>query len=327
MKKILLKRKLYLDRKSRKIGEYPKRDKPYIKDKKESIENRRKYYSIAPPDNFSIIENREETLEFFIKFKDKIEQKKYVKLDFSNITNITIDSLMNILALLRNFKFKHMQFGVIPIPPKDKILKQFIEGSGFFNFATGKQPAFSNEIIEIRISNALDINNPNPEYMKTAAEICNFVSSDKTYTRNLYILLIELMSNTREHAYKPNSETLSNWYIFAKKDSNSINIVFMDTGASIPVTINKRLNEQIFGTDSHLIHSALKGECRSQTKKPNRGKGLGVLLDLEKTQYINNLKLISRKGEYPYSKEKENFKEFHGVLVHFNIKQEQTYEL
>ena len=276
--------------------------------------NTKQHKNIICPQKFSVLENNGETLSFFSRLDSCIKKHRNVCIDFSDLKKITIDTLMYLIVQIRNLSLRGVLFNIKMTPPKDNNIRGFIETSGIFNFATkSKNNKFSQEKFEICIGNIAD-----PDI---SAGICEFVSDDRTTTIQLYNLIMELLSNTEEHAYKKSQKKISNWYIFCQKQSNGTHqIVIMDSGRSIPSTIRKhtlREKIEISRDDSLLLLSTLKGELRSETKKAYRNRGLKQLLDLYNDHSIQNLEILSRKGKFPLRDRSQD--QFDGTLIKFDF--------
>lgn len=251
------------------------------------------------PENFSIIENPNETVSYFgniIKKLQKVRNGDVIYFDIENIMNLTMDSVMYLLAIIKNIKrnkFKRYDFA--GNFPKDGEIFKLLRDSGFLKYVNSKEKykiERKSEQVEITSSGVID--------QKIASQICDFVNSKfktKTnYTRFLYNMLIELMANTFQHAYEEKSSLINHWYIFAKYEEGKVKFIFLDTGSGIPQTIAKKFFENIIKTDNECILSALRGEFRTKTKLVNRGKGLPRINSYYKDKMIDNLIIISGRG-------------------------------
>ena len=283
--------------------------------------DKQKKHKITAPSNFSLKQNTNLVLEFFNKLDRAVDKKHFVCLDLSNITSLTVDTLIYFIACLKRYDYNDKDYRIQTKNPRDKELKQMMIKSGLLEFSKEKKFIKDEDVIQIHYGDK-----DNRELIK---KICHFISDkfdieSRIYTKNIYRILSELMYNTIEHAYISDSNAdLKNWYIYCSFDTNIIKIVFMDTGRSIPKTINKRLVEKLHLTGitaSDLLVSALKGEHRTRTKKRYRGLGLQALLQLENTELIQDLSILSHKGRYGniYLKNHKHL-EIKGTIINFNI--------
>ena len=79
-------------------------------------------------------------------------------------------------------------------------------------------------------------------------QICEFVirsgrQIDNLSTKRLYPMLVELMTNTKQHAYNDKGHMISNWYVFAEDVGDEVRFVFLDTGVGIPNTLRYKIVE------------------------------------------------------------------------------------
>ena len=198
--------------------------------------------------------------------------------------------------------------------------------SGFLNYvkSNNKIPLYSdNEKIQIVCGKKID--------QIIAKKICDFViafgNRSKPQCHFLYDMLIELMSNTKQHAYyNYNNALLNYWYIFVEHDENEIKFTFLDTGTGIPQTINKKFVEKIkmlnLKTDSQFIHSTLLGQFRTETRESHRGKGLPQIFKYYNYYHkFEKLKIISGKGTYGFglSDNGSLTNSFQGTLFYWEI--------
>lgn len=263
-------------------------------------------FQFSAPLNFSFIENPNETNLFFnsiISFiSDKRNYGKSIFIDISKIQNLTIDALMYLLAIVNNINDscnnKCSFSGNAPFD--ERINKMFLE-SGFYNYVryNGSEPITYNsdsiKIVSGRISDTV-----------TAKQMADFVIDKGKITRLqahfIYIMMIEMMSNTHKHAYNDTELLLPQWYCYAEYDKkDTISFTFMDTGEGIPATVHKNFAEKldilkIRGDDKYVV-SALNGDFRTSTEEKNRGKGLPKIREFCRTKKIYNMKILTNRAE------------------------------
>jgi len=294
------------------------RKKQRIKNKRTSVANHNHNIKERPiydqisdtvtfsvPLNFSIINNSEETVQFFnsiINFIiDKNNFGKRIFINLSNIKSLTTDALMYLLALVNNSKdkFKNKCSFCGNEPEKEDIRKIFAE-SGFYRFVKykGSRPlSYNNNNVQIMSGEKYDIN----AAKQITDFICNKMNLTTAQCSFIYIMLIELMNNTQKHAYNDANPLFSKWYCFAEYHSNSkVSFTFMDTGSGIPSTVQKNLSEKfssLIGNGEYkYVVSALNGEFRTATKQVFRGKGLPQIKDFCYKGVIRDLNIITNKA-------------------------------
>lgn len=265
-----------------------------------------KKHEFHAPKNFSIINNPEETSSFFsnlISFiRDKRNFGKALFIDISQISSLTIDALMYLLAIVNNlnanFRNKYAFSG--NAPSDEKVKKMFNE-SGFYHFVhyQGSAPLSKNED-NVQIVSGEDCDT------SLAKRISDFVCQKANVTKRtcsfLYNMIIELMSNTHKHAYAVNSILHPRWYCYAEYESpNIVSFSFMDIGAGIPSTVKKNFAEKIdilgIKADNKYIISALNGDFRTATQQGYRGKGLPKIKEFCSANQIRNLHILANKAD------------------------------
>lgn len=306
----------------------------------------RKYYKTRKIESFSIIKNTEETYLYFNEIIDEINQKNFKEtfyFDLSEVKNLSVDAVMYILAILRNIKdslvYKYDFKGNAPFNHK---ANEILRKSGFFDYVKTRRPILvtDGENVKIKSGNTVDSN--------IARFVCDYINkkcnTKKFFTGELYELLIELMTNTVQHAYKDkNVLTTNQWYIYVGDNELDFEFVFLDTGVGIPQTISKRLKEKAkeilfkINGDSFYLKSALKGEWRTRTEADHRGKGLPSIVEYTKRVEVSECKLFSGYGMCEIdSKKREKLIEHEfenklfGTLIYWKIEKnkigEQYYE-
>ena len=274
--------------------------------KKEFVyNNKSKNFTFIAPLNFSIVNNPEETISFFnsiIGFiTDKRNYRKKLFIDISKIQSLTTDALMYLLSIVNNlnenFHDKYTFSGNAPSSPE--VRKKFNE-SGFYSFVK----YFGRELLTHNDDNVQIVSGESYD-TETAKKITDFVILKAGLRRNqckfLYEAVIELMNNTQKHAYNKNDLLYPRWYCYVEyHNSNLITFTFMDTGAGIPTTVQKKFAEKLdllkLIDENKYVVSALKGEFRTATKKYQHGKGLPKIRDFCAKEVMNDLIIVTNKA-------------------------------
>lgn len=313
-------RKIKGDRKIWQINHSLKILRQLTKINKRNKKRKRKHYwsskiithIITVPEQLSLIYNLDITLAFFRHVLDEIELcgcNDKIYFDFRQVQYISNDAIMYFIALISNVQRLAVCnitcAGNIPLATN---ARSTLEKSGFYKFVQTR----NHRIIEP--DNCVQISNGQDADGELAASICDFVhrvsGKSRKDTKRLFPMIIELMTNTHQHAYRIEQNVMDeNWYIFAEDTDDSIHFVFLDTGAGIPATIRKNIAEQwrdrtasfMEGSDdqydAQYISSALRGEFRSETCQQYRGKGLPEIYHDSQTGMISELIIISGCGE------------------------------
>ena len=286
------------------------------------------------PTNFSIRQNPEETIEVFNAILHKInrinvvhtEKTKFVVIiNMQDVKNITEDALMYLVTIVKNGKLRAKQKTILwkVIPPRNEDSKVYLQKSGFINYFEQHSSIDlvpSDENFQITTGKKVET--------QTMKALCDFLKDkydNLMASRILYKMMTELMSNTTQHAYTgANTMFFHSWYVFAENTENEIRVTFMDNGLGIPRTVNKKRGEKVkelfaFNEEHKLVLSALKGEFRSETKSPNRGKGLPEIYEPSLNGYIEDLTVISNNAFFS-GKEARDIKQcLEGTLFYWRI--------
>ncbi len=307
MKRMLPKAKKHQISKSKKIMRQRMRRNKQNKDHRRksrvrnSVHNTKKAVrKLVAPQSLSLQKNPESTLHYFKMVIDTIEKTPMnglVFFDLSNIETVTVDAIMYLIATLKNIKrittLRIRCHGNVPLNAN---AREVFESCGFYKYVKANIPVKNTIGDNIKITRGKDAN---PYF---AGDICDFVCRHNDWsiikTKSLYRMIIELMTNTTQHAYNKTSIMDSNWYVFAENTDSYISFIFLDTGEGIPNTIRtKGLLEKIKSTlginDALFVSSALRGELRSATKLEYRGKGLPEIYNRAKSKYITDFSVTS----------------------------------
>ena len=311
MKKLNIKRKRWLLVKNAKaIKKLQKKNR----DNKSSInhstfweasENKYLAYKncVVAPEKFGMMDNIDETLQFFRIVNEtlkKLHVNDKIYFDLSKVRTVSADAIMYLIATIRNTKriraFKICCSGNAPVDPEAR--KKFIQ-SGFYDYVSSTVITYSTYVDHIKIKAG---NEASPQ---VAGEVCDFVHSLTNLsildTKFLYPMIIELMTNTTQHAYNSISFMENNWYIYVEDRKDSVKFVFLDTGIGIPKTIRTKFGERIASilsnNDAYFIASSLRGEFRSETRLEYRGKGLPEIYNRINSSGIENFAIVSGQGK------------------------------
>lgn len=310
------------------------RNSSYPRNKR--IQNEQEYGAFkffVVPEKFSIEQNTNATLSFFtgiINYIDKeytSENKKIIIIDATRVKVVSESALMYLFAIVCDAKSD--KFIIRGYHPHKKSAKQLFKRLGFNNVLRKdkfiRQDFEKDEGMLIR-GNIVD--------NEVVGDVCRFVA-DKTSndTRKLYGALVELMCNTVQHAYDEENRLEKKWQLFLFRTKKCVQLIFLDTGKGIPRTVKTNWKDtlaSLFTTspgspkDSNLLKSAFKGDFRSQTEDPNRGRGLPQIYDVMNDKNIRNVFVYSGNavlkrlddGHNDFSDQKN---ELFGTLYEMNI--------
>lgn len=287
--------------------------------------------TISAPQDFSLLNNLDETLSFFTEVDFHIHQKHNIYLDLSNVKKLSNDVILYMLSRIEYNRSRSTdKVRIKGNAPTDERCREIFHNSGFYDYvyATRKKPFLRSDF------NVYSIQSDRIVLGTKADEVASFAKSkivgDSRFSkRAMYRILIECMGNTTGHAYHVDSN-YKKWWLMASyfPESNRINFCFVDNGQGIPNTIRRDFKERVMQItqsiagsksaktfklgDHKLIESALRGEFRSRTKLPHRGNGLPAINNIAIQKQVENLIVISKRAFVNCSKSES--RELSGVF-------------
>ena len=299
---------------------------------------------VKVPETFSLSKNIEDTVAFFSEVFRVIHicsKRQKIFFDLSHIQDVTADAIMYLIAVISNAK--RLQILEIEcggnMPLNDKVRSSF-EKVGFYDYvqASRKVP-LKKDTDRIKIAHGTETNG------LITSSICDFVNEkinayNNMFTKRLYPMLVELMTNVKQHAYHGAYGNMKpEWYVYVENCEYDIRFIFLDTGVGIPATIRKnwkeRINDRVKGIiggevdDPIYIEAALRGEFRTETKQEHRGKGLPEIYSaiVSPQSRLNKLTIVAGHAECAVTKngiEKRNYigTTFEGTLFMWSFEKE-----
>ena len=278
-----------------------RKDKIYVpgkgfEPKQEPERRQKKLVRFHAPDNFSLVNNTEEVLEYFKTAGEALQNGNRVYFDLSQIKTLTTDAIALQIAKIqdRNFNVSGIQGNA----PDDASLKQLFLQSGFYEHVhnLGNKPKTTDQLIH-KVTN----NRAEP---KIAKEFCLYglrhVFNNEEIFEPLYNIIIEIMQNTNNHA--GDQKGMYDWWmhIYNVPETSQSIYTFLDLGVgifeSLPVKnwivkLFKGLGFQSSNID--LIEKLFAGEIKSRTGRADRGKGLPQVLELSQDNAFSEFVLIT----------------------------------
>lgn len=258
------------------------------------------------PETFSLLDNTEETVRFFDELHHLTvsgKKGKTIRLKFGKVKRITVDALMYLVAVIKNMPVSSPYVdGFQGDLPAEIEPRKILEGSGFLSFVTHKGRIIKPDSSRVQISiehSKTDVATP----VKIVDFIGHKINVCFTKLRFLYELLIELETNSYDHAYPQGSQSFRgrNWLAYVEEMDSCFRFTFLDTGVGIYQTIQKNFVEilkgQVFSNDqAACVKGAFNGQFRTQTRERKRGNGLPSVKDKVIDRLMVNLRVISSKA-------------------------------
>ena len=285
------------------------------------------------PKIFSFINNTEEVLEYFISAEKLFKKKIKLNLNIDEIEVLTSDAIALLVASINDVEFHHNS-GYVGDAPKKPELKKMFKESGFYKFVKSKG------LNEVRDGNLLhkEVNikvKPSIAMKSAQIGIKYTFESDEQY-EPLYNILIELMSNTNNHASKKDGSHCKWWlYVFTDPKTKNTSYTFLDLGVGIFDSmadkgyfskLYKKL--PIFG-DKKVVEDLLSGRLQSRSDLDNeiRGKGIPQILEYSKLNEFKEFYIITNKVKINLKNHQFHFlhHNFSGTMIHWEIQKVGDY--
>lgn len=285
------------------------------------------------PRFFSIEIDRNSTLSFFNGIFDFLREnadafdKDDMFIDSSMVELVSDTALMYLFAIISDAR--SAKFIIGGNHPKNKNALKLYKQYGFdkvIDYHIFTKP-YVDKDLDLIIARGDSVS------AKTVAMICSFVNEKLSIPiSDLYASLIEMMGNTKEHAYAVDEKLDKKWQLVVKNTISGINLFFLDTGRGIPGTVKKTKSEIIRKLipigynlkDSHLLKSAFDGKFRTRTNLPYRGNGLPQIYKLISNNNIKIARVFTGKTECIISETKPGFhdynSEFYGTLYEMQLR-------
>lgn len=283
--------------------------------------SRKQFERLKAPSNFSFIENTNEVLSFLDQIRDYIYKRKPVLIDLAEITNLSNDAIVLLLAFVRSPSITRG----IPIKgtfPKDGKLRKIFQESGVFG-SEGTGSESKNYIITRRNKKA-EGGIANELIKRSTKEIFG----QEARCPGIYRALMESMANTCYHA-KPKFIGHETWWltVYHDKVEKKVSFAFIDLGVGIFKSSNMigfkdKLKSTLGISDNRdVLKEIISGGRISSTKIPYRGKGLPSIYKGLERNYYSNLKIISNdvKTDLSTNQFEKIPNEFSGTFLYWEL--------
>jgi len=251
------------------------------------------YTSMEAPTNFSILDNRNSIIEYFNTIKRMLDQKEYTQMNLRKVTSIDLPTLCLLGAFMldRNTKSKYLE---VTSPLSNSVAYRFFEEAQFENMIIKKKrPDFNSGAFLSRREDEVNKEVIGDILTKT---VNYFGESNRQRLRDIHPIIIEIVTNTADHASPDSSYTLP-WIVntYETKDSNGNKVkqyCIIDMGVGIYETLINKVNKQSQGkslwytiikrekSQGEFFRQAIPNGLQSRTTLPQRGKGIKYIYDI-----------------------------------------------
>lgn len=291
------------------------------------------YKHIEAPSCLSMIENTEGTLAFIGELEKSLNDKKKVFVVLKHVEKIASGAIVVLLSIM--IKFKHNGIGFNGDYPKNKIARQNLSNSGFFEqlyqqagdaySIRGRKGIFTHadKVVDSKLSD---------EIIQNVSKLIWGTSHRCTGVQQVYI---ELMQNTNNHASLrgPNEH---HWYttVTYNREKNKAYFSFIDYGVGIIQSINKNEKGKFWNALSRIINLLkprdngdflrllLNGSVhKTATGNYYRGKGLPGIYKAFQDNKISNLVVITNDAFADCARDiyKNLSNQFEGTYIYWEL--------
>ena len=252
------------------------------------------YTSMDAPTNFSILDNRDSVIQYFNTIKHMLNQKEYTQMNLRKVASIDLPTLCLLGAFMldRNTRSEYLE---VTSPLSNSAAYRFFEEAQFENMIIKKRrPDFNSGVFLSRREDEVNKEAIGDILTKT---VDYFGESNQQRLRDLPPIIIEIVTNTADHA-SPDSRYTLPWIIntYETKDGNGNKLkqyCIIDMGVGIYETLIDKANSQQQGKS--LWHTIIKREnsqgeffkqaipkgLQSRTTLPQRGKGIKYIYTIQ----------------------------------------------
>lgn len=267
---------------------------------KKKLHKKARKHPINAPNNFSLIGNTKEFVAFINQLEDRYQQKHEVYIEMKYITNISIDAISVLLSCLAKFKENGIYFeGTFP---NDESCRNKLKRSGFFDYVTKNyENMVENNSVRLKGKQDAIITHGSIDVLQElSAEIIleanKHIHGMKRRNLDLQATLIELMTNTCEHA-SAGLNAKKEWWLSIEKTDNprQVNFSFIDYGVGIFKSLQNKgflqnlKNRLINPSNAECLKKIFEKEIhKTSTDESFRGKGLPEIKEnLDKNSFTN----------------------------------------
>ena len=261
---------------------------------REKVTKNISYTSMDAPTNFSILDNRDSVIKYFNTIKRMLNQKEYTQINLRKITSIDLPTLCLLGAFMldRNTKSKYLE---VTSPLSNSAAYRFFEEAQFENMIIKERiPDFNSGAFLFRSEDKVNEEAISDILTKT---VDYFGENSKQRLRDLPPIIIEIVTNTADHANPDSSYTLP-WIVntYETKNNNGNKVkqyCIIDMGVGIYETLIDKANSRQQGrspwwhtiikresSQGEFFRQAIPKGLQSRTALRQRGKGIKYIYDI-----------------------------------------------
>jgi hypothetical protein len=288
----------------------------------------KKQGTVRAPDNFSLIQNSNETIGFLDQIK-KTAQSRNVFVDLSGVKTITPDAICGLLATIHQRRIEPaMVSGNVP---RERGAAELVENSGFREHVhTPGGSRYEPRKGMVRKQQSVEAFQTRFDRM-LAKELVEF-GTEKLFGVSRpngpsFSVLTEGMLNTLNHASKIPG-TKEPWWasVYYDVERQRACFTFIDRGVgifesySIIQAVKMRM-ELVTLSRAGILKSLFQGQVTSSSGEPGRGNGIPRMYDHAKALRIRNLTVVTNnvKGEAEHDRYEMLDASYQGTLLYWEM--------
>lgn len=288
---------------------------------------------IVAPIELCLLEQTQETLEFFNELRSELNINKrkgvsFISLDLRKVMNIDYSTVCVLLAILADLKSKSI-YTHASLPLDHECYQKMLDSGlldGMFD-DNGKPYPKTNQSEYLMFERGAKKLSGDDNVRITDAvrnAVLHLTNEDKV-NKNLRRIIIEICGNSIEWS----QATQKQWFLGIKYEENRVIFTVTDVGRGVMASLHRRFKLKLidlaeFKDDIDILSGAFEKKYGSASKKINRNKGLpsikdgfdkGLLLDLK----VLTNKVILHFEDFSKSEKLNNRSEFKGTFYRWVI--------
>lgn len=248
-------------------------------------------------DKESVLLFLNETFSVYKNQKHRLKEKSFF-FNLNTVESIDITAICLFLSLLNKLSAN----GVSSRGnyPKNEPAKLTIINSGFADIMQSgikrsKTQKYNNQLYIVGTNRV-----NNQKIGKSVKESVGFLTGEEQHFQPVYTMLIEICSNSVEHANKREQD--KNWVISVSYEEEKVNFIVVDTGEGILRTIHRKVPDlfidTLFREDGKVLEDILNKEYQSRTKEVNRHKGLPKIKECFDAGFVSDMRILTNNVLY-----------------------------
>lgn len=331
--------KKWHDRRARKIGKSPRRNKEYNFNKVPLYKRvKEEYINASPvvaPQNICLLSQTNECLKFFNELRleksiSKIGRACFVQMDLSKVTEFDYSSICVLIAIIRDLKSK--QIYLRGNYPDDETCKNQIIESGLLTFmydndGNAFKKSEKSDLLFIEKGAKILTREDNVRISKTIKHAVKHLTGEEKHLPKLRTILLEICGNSIEWGGTLNKQ----WLFGVKYEDDKAIFTITDVGKGILKTLNKKWKHKLadlftLKADDEILKGAFVKKYGSSSHKVNRNKGLPSIKNGFDKGVISSLKVLTNNVILHYGENNDsellNNNPFKGTLYRWELTKE-----